>query len=156
MPAGERAVVIFSAVGVSVVAIAMIVLAIVSLGTGKGTVAMLAALVFSAWLVWIAIGPDGALLGQFDSLLAGPAGVGAGPGGRKRYAWSEIDRFEFVPRQGFSAPRGIMHLHDGRRIVLRALREEVDEFGAPRGHATVERGVGTLSHMLREATGARS
>ncbi len=151
---GEIVFLVVCAVGTGAVGVYALVGAISGTGGEGGLPAVLWFVVaggLGLGLVWIVVRPGSVLFGLSDRLLAGPDGVWAGAGGRTFSAWSEIAGFEVVAGRAPEDATGVMCLHDGRRIVLRALREDVTGISS-NAHATAaEDGVRTLNRMLAEA-----
>jgi hypothetical protein len=154
---GEIAFLVVCAAGTAVIGVYALAAAIAGMGADSGPAAPLwlaAAAGFGLSLLWIVVRPSGVLFGLSDRLFAGPDGVWAGAGGRTLYTWSEIAGFEVVAGRQPDDATGVMCLHDGRRIVLRALREDVNGLSS-NAHATVaEDGVRTLNRMLADARGS--
>lgn len=90
----------------------------------------LGAIAFGAWLAWMARGESQA------RLVADRDGIALGPRGRSRYGWREIDRFEvgtlLDAHEAVHGHCGVMVLHGGERVALRALRTDAPFRGCER------------------------
>lgn len=150
---GEIVFLVVCAVGTGAIGVYALAGAISGMSGEGGLPAVLwfvAAAGFGLGLLWIVVRPGSVLFGLSDRLLVGPDGVWAGAGGRTFTAWSEIAGFEVVAGRRPDDATGVMCLHDGRRIVLRALREDVTGIWS-NAHATAaEDGVRTLNRMLAD------
>jgi len=112
-----------------------------------------AATLFFAWglsMLWLALGPQSTLYELWHRVFAGPDGVRAGIGGRTTYRWSEVASFD-VGAGNDRGPRCTMVLHDGRRVVLRTLRDVDTGFGDVINRGAVEADVDRLRSMLDDA-----
>ena len=151
---GEIAFLVVCGVGTGAIGAYALVGAISGMGADGGVSAVLWLVAvggFGLGLLWVVVRPSSVLFGLSDRLLAGPDGVWAGAGGGTFSAWSEITGFEVVAGRRSDDATGVMCLHDGRRIVLHALRDDVSGLSSSAHSTAAEDGVRTLNRMLAEA-----